>query len=91
VITLSACLTGAGLICALYRRTVLGVLIGIQIMFLGTSLVFVAIAQAPKPQLFSLLICLNLIPVISTGLALAVRLFYIKESAQMNDIKGIKN
>ena len=95
MITLSALLGGLGLTCMLYRRTVLGVLIGIQLLTMGATLLFVLSGSFSGPpiegHISGLFVCLSGVALLVVGYALAVRLFYLRKQAGMSEVKALKH
>jgi len=84
-----------GIICLLLRRSVMGVLIGIQLVFLGTSTALVlAGIQAGAHEdghLFGVFVLLTGLGTVIVGFALAVRLFYINRSVRMERLGMLKH
>jgi NADH:ubiquinone oxidoreductase subunit K len=91
-----AILFGAlGVASILYRRSALGVLIGVQILFLGATLAFVraglSATSAVEGHIFGFFILTGTISVVTTFLALAVRLFFLRGKADLSELKTIRN
>lgn len=97
-------LVGAmGLLSIVYRRTMLGILIGIQLMFLGATMMFVISGiyaangalgeQLPRihGQAGGLLIALGAVGQLAAGFALAIRQFYLKNRTEMDDLRSLKH
>jgi NADH:ubiquinone oxidoreductase subunit K len=95
VIVVAAALGGLGLVCALYRKTLLGVLIGVQLMFLGATMIFVLAGFSSgalvNGHAFGLFITLGGVGQLVVGYALAVRLFYLKKRAGMDELRSLKH
>ena len=94
MIFFSAALGGLGLFCALYRKTLLGVLIGLQLMVLGATAIFVFSGFSAgihvSGHVFGLFILLGGIGQLVAGFALCVRLFYERKRAGMDDLRTLK-
>lgn len=95
MIYVAAILGGMGLVCMLYRRTFLGILIGMQLLGLGASVIFIlagvssgAVTQA---HLFGLFIALGGIAQLVVGYALSVRFFYMKKRVEMEELRTLKH
>ncbi len=85
---------GLGLICMISRKTLLGLLIGVQLMVLGSTMIFVlaGISSGLRIQgyIFGLFIILGGIAQIVLGFALAIRLFFLKKKISLNDLQALK-
>jgi NADH:ubiquinone oxidoreductase subunit K len=94
MICIAAVLGGIGLTCALTRRTLLGVLIGLQLMILGASTAFVIAgvgSGAPvKGQVFAFVLSVGALSQLVVGFALAVRLFYLRKRVGMDELRTLK-
>lgn len=93
-----ALLGALGLICILLRRTLLGVLIGIQLLVIGATTFFVlasitseSASVASQGHVFSVFIALGGVAQLVVGYALAVRLFYLKKRTGMDELRSLKN
>ena len=95
MIHVAALLAGLGLVCILYRRTLLGVMIGMQLLVLAASLVFVMAGSSSgnliQGHIFGLFITLAGVAQTIVGYVLAVKLFYLKKRAGMDDIRALKH
>ncbi len=95
ILATSAILGGLGLLCLLYRRTLLGAMIGIQLMGLGATLAFVLCGALGGAQVqghvFGLFVTLIGVAQLVAGYALAVRLFYLKQKAGMDEIRSLRH
>lgn len=94
--TLLAALMGAlGLTCMIFRKSVLGFLIGTQILAFGATLSFVLSSALSGAKMegytFAFLVILSGIGQLVIGYALAVRLFYLKNRASLEDLKNLKH
>ena len=94
MISFAAVLGGLGLFCALYRKTLLGVLIGIQLMILGSTMIFVQSGFSSgahvSGHVFGLFIAIGGVGQLVAGFALAVRLFYLRKKAGMEELRSLK-
>jgi NADH:ubiquinone oxidoreductase subunit K len=83
-----------GLICMVSRRTLLGVMVGIQILALGATMIFVlaGIVSGARVQghLFGLFIALSGVAQLAGGYALAIRLFYLDNRTKMDQLRSLK-
>lgn len=83
-----------GLVCIIWRKTLLGVLIGGQILILGATLMFVlaGISSGARIEghLFGLFIALGGVAQLVAGYALAVRLFYLKNKNEMEHLRSLR-
>jgi NADH:ubiquinone oxidoreductase subunit K len=83
-----------GLVCIISRRTLLGLLIGIQILILGSTMMFVlaGISSGLRVQgyIFGLFITLGGVVQLVIGYALAIRLFFLKKRIAMEELQALK-
>jgi NADH:ubiquinone oxidoreductase subunit K len=81
MILVTAALGALGLVSILSRRTLLGVLVGVQLLLWGASTIFVAaggLSAAPiQGHLFGIFITLSAVALLVVGYALAVRMSYL--------------
>ncbi len=91
----AAALGGMGLFCMLFRKTLLGFLIGLQLMVLGATTVFVLAGalsgMANRGHIFGLFIVLGGVAQLVAGYALAVRLFCLKKRVEMDELRSLKH
>jgi NADH:ubiquinone oxidoreductase subunit K len=91
----AAIVGGLGIACMILRRSLLGVLIGAQLLILGSSSAFVlaGVASGAHAQghLFGLFIALAGVGQLVAGYALSVRLFYLKKRASMSELVTLKH
>ncbi len=94
LILLSSLLGALGVICICLRRTVVGVLIGSQLLILGTSLSFIAASlgteKASTGEIFGLFIVFGGVAQLVAGYALSARVFYLKRKIEMDDLRSLK-
>ncbi len=88
-------IAGVGVLSVLWRRTTLGVLVGFQLLFLATTLFWAlfgkANGQLEKAQAYGvILVAASVLPVL-LGLALSVRLFYLRKSNSVDEISTLRH
>ena len=85
---------GMGLISILQRRTLLGLMIGIQLLVLGATLSFVVVGISANARasghLFALFVVLSAVAQLVGGYALAVRKFYLKNNVFIDEQRSSK-
>lgn len=85
---------GLGLICMISRKTLLGLLIGIQLLVLGSTMMFVlaGVASGMKSEgsIFGMFIILGGIAQLVVGYSLAIRLFFLKKKISMDELQALK-
>lgn len=83
-----------GIVCILSRKTVLGVLIGVQILALGATLMMVfaggSVRQPVEGHAFAFMAILSGVVQLIGGYALSVRLFYLKNKNSLDEIRTLK-
>lgn len=86
-----------GLACVISRRTFLGVLVGIQILVLGATMMFVLAGLVSggsgarvQGHLFGVFIALGGVAQLVGGFAIAIRLFYLKNRTEMDQLRALK-
>jgi len=94
VMLVAGVIGGLGLVCMISRRTVLGLLIGVQLLVLGSTMMFVLAGISTGLQIqghiFGLFITLGGVAQLVVGYALAVRLFFLKKSISMDELQALK-
>ncbi len=85
---------GLGLACMIYRKTLLGVLMGIQILVLGATLMFVlagmSVGLPSIGHVFGLFITLGGMAQLVVGYTLAIRLFFLKKKMTMDELRALQ-
>lgn len=88
-------LGGMGIACLIWRRTLLGMLVGVQLLSLGTTMMFVlaGIASGARldGQIVAIFVALGTIAQIVAGYALAIRLFYLRNKIDLGELRSLKN
>ena len=91
---LAGIIGGMGIACMIVRKILLGVLIGIQLLILGSTMMFVLaglLAGFPmKGHIFGLFITLAGMAQLVAGYALAIRMFFLKKSISMDELRALK-
>lgn len=94
IMIVAAVIGAMGLVSIITRKTVLGVLIGTQLLLLGATLMFVlgAVSSGVRTEghIFGLFIALGGVGQLVAGYSLAVRLFYLKNKNEMDDLRSLK-
>ena len=85
---------GLGLICMISRKSLVGMLIGVQILLMGAALIFVlsGLDSAAKVQghVAGLVIVLGGVAQVVGGFALAIRMFFLKDGISMDELRSLK-
>lgn len=91
---ISGLLGGLGLACVVSRKTLLGILVGIQLMVLGASMTFVLAGISSGARVsghvVALFIVLGGVAQLVGGYALSVRLFYLKNKVEIHELRSLK-
>jgi len=84
-----------GLLCLMIKKTLLGVVIGVQLITFGSGAVFVlsgVLAGAHDDgHLFGVFILLNGVAQIVVCYALATRLYYQKKTIRIDELRSLKH
>lgn len=84
-----------GIACLIFRQTMLGVIIGLQLTILGTTATFVlsgaGVGVESEGILFALFVLMGGICQIVIAYALATRLFYLKRNVEMKSITSLRH
>jgi NADH:ubiquinone oxidoreductase subunit K len=91
---LSAALGGIGLMALLYKKTVLGLVVGMQLLTLGgTSLLVFAGASSGSSlegHLFAFFIAVVGLAQMGAAYAVATRMFYLKGKTSLDELRSLK-
>jgi NADH:ubiquinone oxidoreductase subunit K len=91
---LSAILGGVGLFSLLHKKTILGLLVGIQLLTLSSTslLVFAGASSGSflEGHLFAFFIALSGLAQIAAGYGLATRMFYLKGKTSLDELRSLK-
>jgi NADH:ubiquinone oxidoreductase subunit K len=94
MIVVAGIIGGLGLVCILSKKTVLGLLIGMQLLILGSTLMFVVggvgFDRAIQGHIFGLFITLGGITQLGIGYSLALRLFYLKKKISLDELRALR-
>jgi NADH:ubiquinone oxidoreductase subunit K len=89
-----AALGAIGLIGLIYKKSVLGLIVSLQLMSLGAAVLFVLSgveAGAPlEGHSFSILIVFSGVLQTVGGYALAARMFYLRKKASVTELRELK-
>ncbi len=92
---LAGLLGGLGLVSMISRKSVLGLLIGVQLLVLGCSTMFILAGHGAglglQSHILGLFITLGGTAQLVTGYALAIRMFFLKRKTSMDDIRALKH
>lgn len=83
-----------GLVSILSRKTLLGVLIGIQILMLGASMMFVLAGISSGVRIeghaVGFFVIIGGVAQLVAGYTLAIRMFYLKNKTEMQELRSLK-
>jgi NADH:ubiquinone oxidoreductase subunit K len=95
MILVPALLGGLGLACMILRRTLLGFLVGSQLLMLGASaMLVIAGVSAGFPadgHVFGIFVLLGGVAQLIVGYALCIRLFYLKKKPVMEELRTLRH
>ncbi len=90
----SGLIGGLGLVCMISRKSVLGLLVGLQLLMIGSTMIFVIAGLHSglriQGQIFGLFITLGGIAQLVVGYSLAIRLFFLKRRISLDDLQALK-
>ena len=85
---------GMGLVCMITRQSLLGMIIGIQLLILGSTMMFVfagiSAGGRVEGHVAGLLITLGGLAQLVGGYSLSVRMFYLKNRVDMDELRSLK-
>ncbi len=94
ILILPGLIGGIGLACIIFRKTLLGVLIGAQLLFLGAvaAVIFAGFISGRQVsgQVSGVLIFLSGIVQLVLGFALAIRMFYLRRRISMSELRTLR-
>jgi NADH:ubiquinone oxidoreductase subunit K len=94
IMLIAGLIGGLGLVCMISRQTLLGMMVGIQLLMLGSTMMFVlaGIESGVRVEghLAGLLITLGGLAQLVGGYAIAVRMFYLKNRVDMDELRSLK-
>jgi NADH:ubiquinone oxidoreductase subunit K len=90
----SAALGAIGLIGLIYKKTMLGLIVSIQMMVLGAAVLFVLSGSetgaAAEGHSFGIFIVICGLAQTVGGYALATRMFYLKNDTALSELRSLK-
>lgn len=85
---------GLGLICMISRKTMLGLLIGVQLLILGSTMMFILAGLSSglriQGYIFGLFVTLGGVAQLVVGYALTIRLFFLKKKISIDELQVLK-
>lgn len=88
-------LSGIGLFAVLSRPTLLGIILGFQMMTMGAGLVFVFsgshAGELARGHVFASYLLVNGFVFFGSGLILTSRLFFLRKRAAVDEIRTLRN
>jgi NADH-quinone oxidoreductase subunit K len=85
----------SGLVIVLYRKSIMAILIGIELLLNASALSFLSyskfMARPLDAHLFALFIIVVAAAEAAVGLAIAIRFFQLKESIHIDDATELQN
>jgi NADH:ubiquinone oxidoreductase subunit K len=84
MIWIAGMMGGLGIACMIFKKTLIGILVGMQILALGTTMAFISAGVATELRMnayiFGLFIILGSVVQLAVGYSLAIRLFFQKKN-----------
>ncbi|MGK5089847.1 NADH-quinone oxidoreductase subunit K [Bdellovibrionota bacterium FG-2] len=94
ILALPGIIGGIGLACIIFRKTLLGVLIGVQLLILGAvaAVVMAGIVSGRQVSghVSGVLIFLSGVALVALGFALAIRMFYLRRRISMSELRTLR-
>jgi hypothetical protein len=85
---------GLGFVCMISRKSMLGLLVGVQLLIIGSTMIFVIAGLHSglriQGHVFGLFIALGGIAQLVVGYSLAIRLFFLKRRISLDDLRALK-
>lgn len=94
MIEIAIAIGAVGLLAMLIKRTVLGMLVGIQLLLLGSTFFFIlmgVVTDSTQGFLFGFFVVLSGVIQVVAGYALALKLFSLKGSTKLENLRTLKN
>lgn len=94
IVVIAGVIGALGLVCLMTRKTLLGILIGVQLLVLGATIIFVmaGLSSGSKERgfIFGLFIILGGVAQIVIGYVLTIRLFFQNKTTSMDELRALK-
>ncbi len=91
---LAGIIGGLGIVCIISRKTMLGLLIGLQLLVLGSTMMFVLAGMSSGLRIqgfiFGLFITLGGVAQLVVGYALSIRLFFLKKKISIDELQVLR-
>ncbi len=85
---------GLGLVCMISRQTMLGLLMGVHFLILGSAMIFVLAGMSTglrvQGYIFAFFITLGGVTQLVVGYSLAIRLFFLKKRTSSHEMQALK-
>lgn len=95
MISIALWIVGMGIFSLILRRTLLGVMVGAQLIILGSTMVFVvggALSEGSgDSNVIGILIVLSGLAQLVAGGVLAIRLYYLRKQIYIKDLRLLKH
>ena len=95
MITVSVGLGALGLVCLLFKKNLLGLLVGVYLLVLGTSMSFVLAGvwsgREMDGHLFGMFIAVSGVVQIVVGYSVGIRVFYLKKDVNLKSFKSLRH
>ncbi len=90
----SGLLGALGIVCIASRRSLLGVMIGVQVLLLGATLMMVVSGilsgEGVHGHVYGFLVLIGGVAQLVGGYALSVRLYYLKNKNTLDQLKALR-